>query len=313
MQFGLAVIHGLYTSYERNLWDIVSRIGKAAEEAGFDSIWIYDHFMWGPSKGVNAPAPNLEAFVALSALAAQTTRLRLGQLVLGVPYRNPALVAKMQTSLDIISHGRTILGLGAAWMEREFAAYGWDFDPPPVRLKRLEEAIQVIKAMWTQRPASCQGQYYRIVDALNDPPPVQQPHPPIMIGGSGEKVTLRLVAQYADWANIGGDPERFGQRVQALREHCTRVGRSFSDLTISNYCWAMLGKDEAEVQRKLARLEPVKPSYAGLAGTRDQLIERFRAYAAAGSHYCTLEIQDDIDIDPIYQFAEEVIPALRDP
>ena len=114
MQFGLAVIHGLYTTYDTNLWDVVARMGRAAEESGFDSIWIYDHLMWGASAGENAPAPNQDAFVALSALAAVTTRLRLGQLVLGVPYRNPALVAKMQTSLDIVSHGRTILGLGAA-------------------------------------------------------------------------------------------------------------------------------------------------------------------------------------------------------
>jgi F420-dependent oxidoreductase-like protein len=312
MQFGLAVIHGLYTSYEKNLWDIVSRIGKAAEESGFDSIWIYDHFMWGPSGGATAPAPNLEAYAALSALAATTTRLRLGQLVLGVPYRNPALLAKMQTSLDIISHGRTILGLGAAWMESEFRAYGWDFDPPPVRLKRLEEAIQVVKAMWTQRPATFHGTYYHLDGALNDPPPIQRPHPPIMIGGSGEKVTLRLVAQYADWANVSGDPERVGQRVQALREHCAKVGRPFEEITVSNYCWAMLGKDDAEVKRKLDRLQPVMPRYAGLAGTKDQLIERFRAYARAGSQYCTLEIQDDVDVEPIYQFAEEVMPALRE-
>src|SRR5690606_8993054 len=150
--------------------------------------------------------------------------------------------------------------------------------------------IQVVRAMWTQRPASFEGRYYRIDRALNDPAPIQKPHPPILIGGNGEKVTLRLAAQYAQFCNVFGDPEQARYRFNVVREHCARLGRPTSEITFSNHGWVIIGRDEAEVAAKWERYGQQLPTFAGFAGTPEQLIERFRAYAAAGSQYCTIQM-----------------------
>ena len=310
MRFGLQ-INPYAPGPTGNPWDAVAAVAQVAEDGGFDSLWLYDHFMFeaGPLRA--KPEPVLECFVGMGALAAITNHILLGQLVVGVPYRNPALVAKMATSLDLISHGRSILGLGAAWHKREYEAYGWgQFDDVGVRMKRLEEAIQVVLAMWGEQPASFEGTYYRLDRAVNDPPPIQRPHPPIMIGGNGENVTLRLVAKYGQWCNVFGDPELVRHRFDVLREHCARLGRPTEEITFSNHLWVVVGRDEADVAAKLERLDV--PSFAGLAGTPEQLVEQFRAYAAVGARYCTIQMPDVNDVEPVRLFAEQVMPALRD-
>ena len=199
-----------------NHWDTTLAAAQACEQAGLDSVWLADHFMFPDTNDVDKEVPVFDCLVALGAIAASTSRIRIGELVVGVPYRDPALLAKMVTTLDVIAHGRTIVGLGAAWHDQEFAAYGWPFPSVRARMEMLEEAVQIVDRMMTQRPASFAGTHYRVVNAYNDPRPVQQPRPPIMIGGSGEKATLRIVAQYADFCNVGGDPSDGGAQIRGV-------------------------------------------------------------------------------------------------
>jgi F420-dependent oxidoreductase-like protein len=311
MRFGLQV-NPYQLGSTGNPWDSVAAAARTAEACGFDSLWLYDHFLYeGGYSGHPYPEPALECFTTLGAVAAITTHLRLGQLVLGTPYRNPALVAKMATTLDQISHGRTILGIGAGWHKREYEAYGWGtFEEVPVRMKRLEEALQVITKLWTERPASFCGKFYRLDRVMDHPAPVQQPHPPIMVGGSGEKVTLRLVAQYGQWCNVSGDPETVAHRLAVLREHCTRLARPYEEITRSNYTTVIIGRDEAAVAAKRERLRDFIPANGALIGTPDQLIEMLRRYAAAGVQYCIFRTPDWLDLEPLQLFGETVIPAL---
>lgn len=311
MRFGLQ-INPYFAGPTGNPWDAVKAAAQVADESGFDSLWLYDHLLYeGGYSGHPYPEPVLECFTTLGAVAAITSRIKLGQLVIGIPYRNPALVAKMATTLDQISHGRTILGVGAGWHKREYEAYGWgDFEEVPVRMKRLEEAVQVIRALWTERPASFEGRFYRLDAVKDSPAPVQQPHPPIMIGGSGEKVTLRLVAKYADWCNISGDPATVENRLGILRDHCAKAGRPYDEITRSNFATVIIGKDDAEVAAKRERLSDLVPANGALIGTPDQLIETLRAYAAAGIQHCIFRMPDWLDLDSIRLFSEKVIPDL---
>ena len=311
MRFGLQV-NPYLPGATGNPWDALAAVARAADDSGFDSLFVYDHFLYeGGYSGHPYPEPILECFVALGAVAAITKRITLGQLVLGIPYRNPAMLTKMATSLDLISGGRTILGIGAGWHKREMEGYGWgELEEVGTRMKRFEEAIQVILKLWTERPASYDGRFYHLNKVMDTPAPIQRPHPPIMIGGSGEKVTLRLVAQYGQMCNVSGEAETVRNRIAILRDHCARLGRPFDDITITNHGWVIIGRDRAEVDAKVGRLKDLIPGGAGLAGTPAELIEHFQAYAAAGSGYCTIQMPDWVDVEPVRLFAETVIPAL---
>jgi len=223
--------------------------------------------------------------------------------VAGVPYRNPALLAKMCATLDVISHGRTIIGLGAAWHEPEFAAYGWPFPPLPQRMEMLEDAVQIVDRMLTQRPASFTGKHFSIKDAYNDPMPVQQPRPPIMIGGSGERLTLNLVARYADFCNVFGDPPEVAHLYDVLREHCEAAGRPFEQITLCNHVSILIARDEAE----LAAKKEQHPGFDGIAGTPEMVVAKLREFATIGSKYTTFTIPDPQDIAAIQLF-KEVVP-----
>jgi F420-dependent oxidoreductase-like protein len=306
MRFGLQVFQDPAAA---NLWDDVAAKARIAEESGFDSVWLWDHLMFDRTFGESDWNPTLECFVALGAVAAVTSRVKIGQLVAAVPFRNPTLVAKMATTLDVISHGRSILGLGAAWMEREFEGYGYDFEPRGARMRRLEEAVRLVLTMWRERPASFAGEFYRAGRALNDPPPVQRPHPPLMIGGSGEQVTLRLVATYAQWCNVNGEPETVRHRFEVLREHCRAVGRDPAEIVFSNYGWVIIGRDDAEAQAKLERLGGARRPYPGVAGGPDTVIRRMREFAAVGSQCMILQMTGQ-DAEDARLFGEKIIPAL---
>lgn len=294
-----------------NAWDAVARVARAADASAFDSLWVYDHFLYeGGYPGHPYSEPVLECFTTLGAIAAITARIRLGQLVLGVPYRNPAAMAKMATTLDLISHGRSILGIGAGWHKREYEAYGWgEFEPVGVRMQRLEEALRVVLAVWTARPSTFAGRYYRIDGVNENPLPVQRPHPPIMVGGSGEKVTLRLVAQYAQFCNVSGDPATVARLFAALRAHCDRLGTDYGAITKSLYCTVVIGADEADLAAKRERLAPFTPP-GTLFGTPAQLIEAFGAYARVGCEYVVFRMPDWVEVEPALHFSERVIPAL---
>ncbi|MEO5953359.1 MAG: LLM class F420-dependent oxidoreductase, partial [Chloroflexia bacterium] len=264
-----------YPSEYGNHFDTMLKVVQTCEKAGLNSVFMADHFMFADVEHPENSTPILEAFVTLGALATATTKIRLGQLVVGVPYRNPALVAKMASTLDVISHGRSIVGLGAAWHEPEFTAYGWPFPPLKERMEMLEEAAQIVNLMLTQSPATFSGKHYSISNAFNDPQPVQKPRPPIMIGGSGERVTLKLVAKYADFCNVGGDPSTVAQKYNVLQQHCEAVGRPFSEITLCNNIGIVLAQNEAELERKKSKY----PNFGDIQGTPEMLVDLLAEYA----------------------------------
>lgn len=206
----------------------VARV-RAAEAAGFESVWVMDHFYQLPALG-GAPEPILEAYTLLGALAAVTERVQLGTLVTGVTYRNPAMLAKQVTTLDVISGGRAILGIGAAWHDIEHDGLGFDFPSAGERLDRLEEALQICRAMFTDDAPTFTGRHYRVQEARNVPRPLRGDIP-IMVGGGGERRTLRLVAQYADACNVAGDTAMIRHKLSVLRGHCDTVGRDPGEIT----------------------------------------------------------------------------------
>ena len=309
MQLGYQL--GTYTpSAHGNQFDTTLAVAQACEQAGLDSVWLADHFMFPDAADLAKEVPVFDCFVALGAIAARTERIRIGELVVGVPYRNPALLAKMCATLDVISHGRSLVGLGAAWHEPEFTAYGWPFPSVAQRMEMLEEAVQIVDRMLTQRPASFRGKHYTIQNAYNDPMPVQQPRPPIMIGGSGEKTTLRLVAQYADLCNVFGDPATVAHKFAVLRAHCERVGRPYDAITRSNHVSILIARDDTELAAKKLRFKERLPEDDGLIGTPDTIIAGLKAYAAVGSQYITFTMPDAHEIEPLRVFGERVVPAL---
>jgi F420-dependent oxidoreductase-like protein len=291
-----------------NEFDRMLAVARLAEEAGFASVWYEDHFMFRDPADPEAASPQLECLATIAALAAATERVELGMLVLGVPYRNPALVAKTIATLDVISHGRIIAGLGAGWHEDEFAAYGWVFPPVGERMVRLEEAAQILDAMLTARPASFHGRHYTIDGALNDPPPIRRPRPPILIGGNGERRTLRIVARYADLCNIYGSVEEVARKYAALRRHCDEVGRPYEAIGRTINYWALLARDEAERAAKAARF-PDAPSI----DTAEETVALLKKYEAVGTQLAIVKILDGGDLEPVRHFAEAVLPAFASP
>jgi F420-dependent oxidoreductase-like protein len=237
-----------------DLFDHVAGLATAAEEAGFDSVWVMDHFFQLPPLG-GPDQPMLEAYTLLGALAARTRRVQLGTLVTGVTYRNPGVLAKIVTTLDIVSRGRAILGIGGAWYDAEHEGLGIDYPSDRVRLDMLEEAVQVCRAMFTADDVSFTGAHYRLDHARNLPRPVQAGGPKIMIGGGGEKRTLRLVARYADQCNVTGDVPTLARKIGVLRRHCAEVGRDAAEVSVTWMTPLILttsSQNTAEVREMLA-------------------------------------------------------------
>jgi F420-dependent oxidoreductase-like protein len=236
------------------LFDHVAGLATAAEDAGFDSVWVMDHFFQLPPLG-GPDQPMLEAYTLLGALAARTSRVQLGTLVTGVTYRNPGILAKIVTTLDVISRGRAILGIGGAWYDVEHRGLGVDYPGDRVRLDMLEEAVQVCRAMFTEDDVSFTGVHYRLDHARNLPRPVQPGGPKIMIGGGGEKRTLRLVARYADKCNVTGDAATLARKVDVLHRHCAEVGRDPAEIDVTWMTPLILttsDQNTAEVHQMLA-------------------------------------------------------------
>jgi F420-dependent oxidoreductase-like protein len=236
------------------LFEHVAELATTAEAAGFDSVWVMDHFFQLPPLG-GPDQPMLEAYTLLGALAARTSRVQLGTLVTGVTYRNPGVLAKIMTTLDVISRGRAILGIGAAWYDVEHQGLGVDYPGDRVRLDMLEEAVQICRAMFAGDDVSFAGTHYRLDHARNLPRPVQAGGPKIMIGGGGEKRTLRLVAQYADMCNVTGDAATLARKVEVLHRHCADVGRDPAEISVTWMSPLILttsSQNTAEVHEMLA-------------------------------------------------------------
>ena len=271
---------------DADMFETIARIARTAEDSGFDSVWVMDHFyqitMVGPTTD-----PMLEAYSLLSAIAARTERVRLGALVSGVTYRNPALLAKTVTTLDVISSGRAILGLGAAWNDEEHAGYGFEFPPVKERMDRLEEALQICRAMFTEEAPSFEGRYFSIDCALNNPRPLRR-FIPILVGGGGEQRTLRLVARYADACNLFGDPATVRHKLDVLERHCAEVGRDPAEITRTRLGTLILRPTEEEAGHAAAEAASARGmtreqlrAMATIGGP-DTVAEELGAYADAG-------------------------------
>jgi F420-dependent oxidoreductase-like protein len=279
---------------------------ELAERLGYHSLWLVDHFWTIGMPDVDL----LESIPMMSAIAARTERVRIGTLVLCNSFRNPALLAKSLTTIDHISNGRLEVGLGSGWMEQEYRAYGYEFPSIGTRLRQLEEGLQILKAMFTENRASFKGRYYTIADAPNNPKPIQKPHPPIMIGGAGEKVMLRLVAKYADRWNMPAGYRDFKKTLGVLHEHCRAVGRDPKEITVSEQVMVCIGANQAEVDQKWEMAKGRKPfSFTAIKGTPDEVIKQLRERVSWGITMFTMMFADMGPPQTVELFAREVMPA----
>ncbi len=258
MKLGLHISDFTWPGGPSTLRDDLATIAQAAEAAGFDRLSVMDHFF--QIRFIGPPEREmLEAYTTLGFLAGCTSRIRLLTMVTGVIYREPGLLAKIVTTLDVLSGGRAMLGVGAAWNEEEARALGFPYPPIAERFERLEEALQIVLQMWSDDDGPYHGRHYHLERTLNSPQPLQRPHPPILIGGSGEKKTLRLVARYADSCNLFNVPD-LARKLDVLREHCEREGRNYDDIektVLFNFDAGERGERAAELVeplRELARL-----------------------------------------------------------
>ena len=279
---------------------------EMTERLGYHSFWLVDHF-WSPGM---AELDMLEAIPMMSAIGARTERLRIGALVLCNSFRNPALLAKSLTTIDHISNGRLEIGLGSGWMEQEYRAYGYEFPPIGTRLRQLEESLQILKAMFTENRASFKGRYYTITDAPNNPKPVQKPHPPIMIGGAGEKVMLRLVAKYADRWNCPAGYRDFKKTLGVLQQHCHAAGRDPKDITVSEQLMVCIGANKSQVDQTWEMVKGRKPfSFTAVKGTPEEVIKQLRDHVSWGVTMFTMMFADMAPPQTLELFAHEVMPA----
>jgi len=268
-----------------DLFDHVVGLATAVEDAGFDSLWVMDHFYQLPPLG-GPDQPMLEAYTLLGALAARTRRVQLGTLVTGVTYRNPALLAKIVTTLDVISQGRAILGIGAAWYDVEHQGLGVEYPADRVRLDMLEEAVQVCRAMLAGDDVSFNGAFYSLDHARNVPRPVQPGGPKILIGGGGEKRTLRLVARYADKCNVSGDAATFARKINVLRRHCAEVGRDPAEIDVTWMTPLILTTSEqntAEVRQMLAAAGSAEETAGFTVGQPQEIPRLVASHIEAGA------------------------------
>ena len=310
MRFGLQIPNFTLNEPPGALFDGVVDMATAAEESGFDSVWVMDHFYQLPPMG-GPNQPMLEAYTLLGALAARTARVKLGAMVTGVTYRNPAHLAKIVTTLDVISSGRAILGIGAAWYDVEHEGLGFDFPPAGQRLDRLEEALQICRAMFSEDAPSFEGRYYRVQEARNVPHPVQAGGPPILVGGGGEKRTLNLVARYADMCNLFGDAATIAHKVDVLRGHCKAAGRDPAEVTVSRLSTLVLTESDEETAATKDFLRQVtgeEPTGSDV-GTPDQLVARIEELAAAGVEYFVFNVPTGTP-ETVRRVGDAVVAAL---
>ena len=236
-----------------DLFERVAAVAVAAEDAGFDTVMVMDHFYQLPLLG--PPEHEMfEAYTLLGAIAARTKSVKLGTLVTGVTYRNPAILAKIVTTLDVISKGRAFLGIGAAWFDFEHEGLGVDFPPVKERFERLEEALHICRAMFRGERPTIEGKHYRVKDALNSPAPITPGGPPIMIGGQGEKKTLRLMAEHAEMANFTAGFDEIPRKLEVLAQHCANVGRDINTINKTPLGSLILGQTMEEAEGKRSAL-----------------------------------------------------------
>jgi F420-dependent oxidoreductase-like protein len=305
----LVEIEDPYQQYEA-----MTRVGEVAEETGaYDSIWVYDHFHTVPTPTKNTV---FEAWAATAGLSRDTGKIRIGQMVTCNGYRNPALLAKVASTVDAMSNGRLLFGLGAGWYEHEWRAYGYGFPETRERMRAFKEACEIVHRMWTEDDVKFDGEYYKVDGPINEPKGVSKPHPPFWIGGGGEKVTLRLVARWGDACNVNGDPDTLRHKFGVLKGHCDDLGRDYEEITRSNSANVHLLEDgeDPEEATKEARA-PLGRSYEEysnqfMVGTAEEIVERLRPRVEAGVNYFIVYMpRVAYDPEPVRRFAKEVVPA----
>lgn len=306
---------GLFTSLTGITWPQLQELWKHVEDTGWDAVVVTDHFM------PNVPDPvgeTLECWTTLSSLAMLTRRMRIGTLVSGNTYRHPAVLAKMAATVDIISGGRLICGIGSAWQENEHMAYGIPFYTVEERLHRLDEACQVFLSLWTQHKTTFKGVYYQLENAPLYPKPVQKPHPELLIGGGGEKLMLRIVAKHADHWNVWGGPETLKRKGQILEEHCAAVGRDPKNITRSANM-TLLFTDKAEEAEKVVQMLVKRFGWAEslsrdivLAGSVAQIQDKLARLRDAGVDQLFIpSFIPPWNLEQLDRFITEVAPAFR--
>jgi F420-dependent oxidoreductase-like protein len=329
MRFGAFVPQGwrldLVGIDQAEHWNTMADIAKLIEASGYESLWVYDHFHTVP---IPTQEVTYEAWTLMSALAAVTDTVRLGQMCTCNSYRPPSYLAKVAASIDVISAGRVEMGIGAGWYEHEYKGYGYPFDKPSIRIGRLREAVEIMQAMWTEDEVTYDGKHYRLDGAICQPKPVQDPHIPLWIAGGGEQLTLNVAARHAQYTNFGGaSPDEFIHKSEVLEGHCADVGRDFADITRTANFNVICAETEAEVQE---RLEWTKAHYVpyvgeeqsermlqnnflnqGTAGTPEQVAEALTRCADAGMEYAIVYFPDAAyDTSSLELFARTVIQEM---
>jgi F420-dependent oxidoreductase-like protein len=327
MRFGLFVPQGwrfdLVGIDPADHWSTMLGLAKYADEGPYESIWVFDHFHTTPLHSAEATH---EAWTLMAAFAAATSRVRLGQMCTCMGYRNPAYLAKVAATVDIVSGGRTEMGIGAGWYEHEWLAYGYGFPRAGERLAMLDEGVQIMRQAWTEGIATLDGRHYQVDGAICQPLPLQDNGIPLWIAGGGEQKTLRIAAKYAQYTNFAGNPEGFKHKSEVLAAHCQDLGTDFGAITRSANYNIVIGENDKEVQDRLAwirsqyephlsgeQLENTVATYANgpMVGTPEQIVAKLKELEALGMTYTIANFREAAyDRSGIELFTREVVPAL---
>jgi F420-dependent oxidoreductase-like protein len=294
--------------------DSLKDLATKAEKLGFDSFWVMDHFHQIPVVG-KQEEPMLESWTTISVIAGITSRIKLGALVTGIIYRHPSILAKVGATLDVLSKGRLFMGVGAAWNQEESVAYGIHFPSARERLLRLEEAIQIIRKMWTEEPtATFNGRYYQINNAYCNPKPIQKPSPPIMVGGSGERYTLKLVAKYADACNLFGSIETVKRKLNILKEHCKSVGRDYDSILKTKLGVVIVDNDMEMANKRIKQIFKALPEEQirefVIYGTPEEVLRQIELLEEVGIQYLIVDLDPSRELEELEIFAHNIIKKI---
>jgi F420-dependent oxidoreductase-like protein len=328
MQFGLFIPQGwrldLVDIEPARHWEVMNGLATYADGGAWDSLWVYDHFHTVPMPTAEATH---EAWSLMAAYAATTSRIKLGQMCTAMSYRNPAYLAKVAATTDIISGGRVQMGIGGGWYEHEWRAYGYGFPSAGVRLARLDEGVQIMRGAWRDGKVTFDGKHYQVDGAIVEPKPLQVNGIPLWIAGGGEKVTLRIAAKYAQYTNFTSEPDGFAHKSKILAEHCGEVGTDYGTIVRSANFNAVIGTSERDVQDRIERIRSRQLSKANpeaveamlsnatspdsASGTPEQVVEKLQRMRDLGCEYAILYFPEAAyDRSGIELFEREVIPAL---
>ena len=309
MKFGLQHPNFTFDGQGAEIVEKLRALTQRAESLGFDSFWVMDHFHQIQNVG-EPQEPMFEGWTTQGVVAGFTNKIKLGTLVTGIVYRYPSVLAKIGASLDILSKGRLIMGIGAAWNVDEATAYGIPFPAVKERMQRLEEAVQIIKKMWTEETATFNGRFYQLNKAYCNPKPIQKPYPPIMIGGSGERRTLKIAAKYADACNIFGSVETVKKKLDVLRKHCHNVGRDYDSLTKTKLGHVVIDRDREKMLGAIKGLPEDRRREYVIYGTPEEVRRQVEAFRDAGIELLIVNLEPDKELQALDLFASEVVKKL---